>query len=319
MDRKNLIALSIILTVFFAINSFAQTVQREQLLSVNQKLDQYKIKQSTVAAGAFSLRDYYKSLELADIENRYGQVGVLADKTVQDSSAIQDDIARNLDNYENVRIAVRNKLSELRSTHDLAQRSLNETIAEVQKIRPVIQRPALLSAQEANLLASGSYQGAAVLHYSDAQTEITRAVTSGDIKSGLLPSIISSLPQGGTTFLEFNQSVQEVQQPPPTDIIPECTLRLLYIIDAVSGSDVAAAGGLVALGGSFKTSLPSCMFTIGSVSFYNIEPSREVGNNTLYCALPPGMTGQAESWVIGKGCRESEHVPFVVVVQGGLA
>jgi hypothetical protein len=315
MERKNITVMALVLLTTFAVNSYAQIVAREQLISVNQKLDQYKIGQSTIASGAFSLYDYYGDVGLADIQQMYGQVGVLADRTVQDAGLIQADILRNLDNYENTRSSVRAMLSELRSAHDLAEKQLNETLQEARRVRPAIARPTLLSAQEAGVLVAGSYQNSGVLHYSDASGEQTIAVTAQQVKSGQLPDIIATqLPGGGfagTTFVEFNQTAGGVQQPAPTDIIPECTLRLQYAVDAVTGSDLVQSQ-LIALGGSFATELPSCMLKIGGVSFYGVEPAR-ADDGTLYCALPPGFTGSSEAWVIGRGCRESEHVQFAVV------
>ncbi len=313
MGRKNILALGIVLVLFFAVNSYAQTIQRDQLLGVNEKLAQYNVKQATAAAAAFSLRDYYKSIGLPDIEIRYGQIGVLIDETIQDSSSIQIDIARNLDNYENVRVSVRSKLLELRNTHDLVQKRLNETIQKVASVRPTIQSPALLTEQDANILATGSYQSQATLHYSNAATQLSRAVTPDEIKGGQLPSIIAGLPSGGTTIVEFNQTLQEQPQPVPTDIIPECTLRLQYVVNAVAGSETIQSSSLLALGGSFKTALPLCMFKINGTYFYNIDPAKKTDNSALYCTLPPGLSGQAEVWIVGKGCRESGHVGFSIL------
>lgn len=302
------LALALILFVFLAVNSYAQTVQREQLQAVEQKLDQYKLKQVTIATGAFSLRDYYKGLGLDEIEIRHGQIGVLVDETIQDASAIQGDIARNLDNYENVRIQVRNRLSELRNTHNLAQRRLNETVQLVREIRPTIQRPQLLPQGDEDALLSASYLTPAVLHYSNETSGFSRVITPEEIKTQLA-RILADLPAGGTAIIGFNQTAQLSE--PPTDLVPECTLRLQYAVDAVTGLDTVDAGSLLALGGLFPTALPSCMFRIGGTFFYNIEPARK-SESSIYCALPPGVSGDAEVWVIGSLCRESERVGFVI-------
>lgn len=312
MGRKNIIILFIILLVFFAIDSYAQTVQRDLLLSVNGKLDQYKIKQVSIATASFQLYDYYNTIGLAEISAKYGEVGVLVDKTIQDTSSIQEDIVRNLDNYEGVRIMVRNKLSELRNTHDLAEIKLNQTTEDARVARPTIPEPEKIEESQADDILSNSYKRDAKLYYSDQSGETARVITRDEIKQGKIPNIIAELPQGGSTLIEFTQTVEETQKEPPTDIIPECALRLRYVSDAVTGSNLVASGRLVALGGIFEADVLSCMFKIGGVSFYNIEPIRKTDENTIYCALPPGVAGEAEAWVIGRDCRESEHVSFRV-------
>ena len=155
---------------------------------------------------------------------------------------------------------MRNKLSELRNTHDLAGIKLNQTTEDARVARPTIPEPEKIEESQADDILSNSYKLDAKLYYSDQSGETARVITRDEIKQGEIPNIIAELPQGGSTLIEFTQTVEETQEEPPTDIIPECALRLRYVSDAVTGSNLVASGRLVALGGIFEAYVLSCMF-----------------------------------------------------------